>query len=76
MFASTRHTQRSLNSSADRVSGSVKPLVGGATIPSTNRMASAYSVLSDSRTSRMCSRARGAAAPSAWDSASPITMIV
>ena len=65
-----------MNSSANRVSGSENPLLGGATIPSTNRMPSAYSVPSDSRTSRMCSRARGAARRRACDSASPITMIV
>ena len=76
LSASTRHTQRSLNSSANLVSGSVNPCVGGATMPSTNRMPSAYSVLSDSLTSRMCSRARGAAFRMACDRASPITMIV
>jgi hypothetical protein len=40
------------------------------------RMPSLYSELSASRTSRMCSRARGAAFWTAADSASPITMIV
>ena len=73
---SSTHTQRSRNSSADRVSGSANPLDGGATMPSTNRMPSEYSVASDSRTSRMCSRARGASRCTAADSASPITMIV
>ena len=76
MRASTRHTQRSLNSSAERVSGRAKPCVGGATIPSMNRMPSAYSADSVSLTSRMCSRARGAARAMAWDRASPMTTIV
>jgi hypothetical protein len=58
------------------VFGSAKPCVGGATIPSTNRMAPAYSVASDSLTSLMCSRARGAAWWMSCESASPMTPIV
>jgi len=50
--------------------------VGGATIPSMNRMPSEYSADKDSRTSRMCSRVRGAARAMTWDRASPMTTIV
>ena len=49
---------------------------GRATIPSMNRMPSAYSADSDSLTSRMCSRAPGAARAMTWDRASPMTTIV
>ena len=58
------------------MSGRAKPCVGGATIPSMNLIPSEYSVDKDSRTSRTCSRVRGAARAMTWDSASPMTTIV
>ena len=50
--------------------------MGGATIPSMNRMAPAYSVASDSLTSLMCSRILGAASCTSCESTSPMTPIV
>jgi hypothetical protein len=58
------------------VSGSANPFDGGATMPSTNRMPSEYSVAIGTLTCRMCSRAFGADRCTACDSASPITVIV